>query len=395
MSNSKRAGTAEARSLNPERRPELDGPKQPFAVRWRQGRNRILLDPRFHKLAMKFGIGRFFARRSAQKLFDLTAGFIYSQVLVAGVRAGLFEHLADRPSTEAETAFRIGLPEDATRRLLAASASLDLVDKLPDGRFMLGPQGAALLANPGVAAMIRHHDALYADLADPLKALETRGGGELAKLWDYSTSSSDEPTAETQRYTNLMTASQDLVAAETLRVFDVSGYGRILDIGGGSGRFLTHVAAENATAELHLLDRRTVADLARRVLQKRPDAHRFTVHGGDFLSSSLPEGCDLVTLVRILHDHDDEIVAALLKRIHDALKPVRGTLLVSEPMADRRNRSRIGDAYFNVYLHAMGSGRPRTPQELTKMLSDAGFRRIRHLPTGMPIATSAIAAETR
>ncbi|EAU40220.1 Hydroxyneurosporene methyltransferase CrtF [Fulvimarina pelagi HTCC2506] len=373
----------------------MNGSKAPFAVRWRDRRNRILLDQRFHKLAMKFGIGRFFARRSAQKLFDLTAGFIYSQVLAAGIRAGLFEHLAKGPTSPAETARAIGLPDDGTRRLLAASASLDLADKLSDGRFMLGPQGAALLANPGIAAMVRHHDAIYADLADPLKALETRGGGELAKLWDYKGPDQDRPTGETERYTALMTASQDLVAAETLRVFNISGYTRILDIGGGSGRFLTHVATRNANAELHLLDRKTVADLAREALRSHPASHRFTVHGGNFLDAPLPDGCDLITLVRILHDHDDDIVLALLDRISHALRPSRGTLLISEPMADERARSRIGDAYFNIYLHAMGTGRPRTPSELTRFLERTGFSRIRHLSTGMPIATSALVAETR
>ncbi|MER0238639.1 methyltransferase [Fulvimarina sp. MAC8] len=344
---------------------------------------------------MRFGFSRFFARRSAQKLFDLTAGFIYSQVLLAGVRTGLFERLVDGPMEPETIASEIDLPPDATRRLLAASASLDLLDKLPDGRFMLGPQGAALLANPGVAAMVLHHDALYADLADPVTALQKRGAGELARLWDYAAPEQDQPTAETERYTTLMAASQDLVATETLRVFDVAPFRRILDIGGGSGRFLTHVAGRNPTAELHLFDRPTVAELARKSLATRHDDGRFQIHGGDFLQSPFPRNCDLITLVRILHDHDDEIVRTLLKRVFDALRPTGGTLLVTEPMADERARSRIGDAYFNIYLHAMGSGRPRTPRELTQMLEEAGFTRIRALPTGMPIATSALTAQAR
>ncbi|MDY8108476.1 methyltransferase [Fulvimarina sp. 2208YS6-2-32] len=370
---------------------------QSFALQWRAVRNRILRNPLFYRLAMGSTIGRFFARRSARKLFDLTAGFIYSQVLAGGVRSGLFEHLAGGPMSVAEVAAAIDLPDDATRRLLAASTSLGLLDKLPDARFMLGAQGAALLANPGVAAMVLHHDALYQDLADPLKALRKRGGGELAKLWDYASDdgkpAAGDATPETERYTRLMAASQDLVASETLRVFDVSPYRRILDIGGGSGRFLTHVAARNGHAELHLLDRPSVATLARETLAGRDDASRFIVHGGDFLTSEFPVGCDLITLVRILHDHDDDVVEALLRKVHAALRPVRGRLLVTEPMADERARSRIGDAYFNIYLHAMGSGRPRTPTELVELLHAIGFRRVRRLPTGMPIATSALCAD--
>ncbi|RFC64961.1 methyltransferase domain-containing protein [Fulvimarina endophytica] len=370
----------------------MDETRPTFAVRWRSLRNRILLAPRFHRIALASPVGRFFARRSARKLFDLTAGFVYSQVLVAGVRSKLFEHLVEGPATVSEIAAATGLPEDAARRLLAASASLDLTDRLADGRFMLGAQGAALLANPGVAAMIRHHDALYADLRDPVAALERRGGGDLARLWNYD-GDTGEPSAETASYTALMAASQDLVARETLRLFDVRPFSAIVDIGGGNGRFLTHVADRNAHAELHLLDRPSVLPLARDALSHRPDKERFTLHGGHFLTAPLPENCDLVTLIRVLHDHDEEVVERLLRRVYETLEPRRGTLLVSEPMAGARARSRIGDAYFNLYLQAMGSGRPRMASELCDMLRQAGFRRVRALPSGMPIATSAIVAE--
>jgi demethylspheroidene O-methyltransferase len=53
----------------------------------------------------------------------------------------------------------------------------------------------------------------------------------------------------------------------------------------------------------------------------------------------------------------------------------------------------MGDAYFGVYLWAMGSGRPRTAAELTDMLRAAGFRRIRRRPTRIPLQTSVLVAE--
>jgi demethylspheroidene O-methyltransferase len=53
----------------------------------------------------------------------------------------------------------------------------------------------------------------------------------------------------------------------------------------------------------------------------------------------------------------------------------------------------MGDAYFGVYLWAMGSGRPRTVEELTAMLRKAGFRRIRRRPTRIPLQTSVLVAE--
>ncbi len=47
------------------------------------------------------------------------------------------------------------------------------------------------------------------------------------------------------------------------------------------------------------------------------------------------------------------------RRAHDALPP-GGTLLIAEPMAGTPGAEAMGDAYFGLYLWAMGSGRPRS-----------------------------------
>ena len=87
---------------------------------------------------------------------------------------------------------------------------------------------------------------------------------------------------------------------------------------------------------------------------------RTTIFEGDFLAEPIPPGSDLITLVRILHDHDDAGVATLLRAIRAAL-PADGTLLIGEPMAGGRRRERVGDVYFAFYLLAMGRGRARSP----------------------------------
>ena len=52
---------------------------------------------------------------------------------------------------------------------------------------MLGRVGAAIHADPGIVAMIRHHHLLYADLADPLALLRREGGGgALSGFWPYA-----------------------------------------------------------------------------------------------------------------------------------------------------------------------------------------------------------------
>ena len=86
-----------------------------------------------------------------------------------------------------------------------------------------------------------------------------------------------------------------------------------------------------------------------------------------------PKGFDVVSLVRILHDHDEPVAMSILASARHALKE-GGTLLVAEPMADAPGAGGLIAAYFHVYLLAMGSGRPRSFDELSHLLEKAGFR---------------------
>jgi len=112
------------------------------------------------------------------------------------------------------------------------------------------------------------------------------------------------------------------------------------------------------------------------------------LHPGSFLDDPLPEGADLITLVRVAHDHPDAVVRQILKKAHDAL-PIGGVLLVAEPMAQPDSEAgqpeASVDAYFHFYLLAMGAGRLRTPQELQTMMQEAGFTHVELVPNDMPI----------
>ncbi len=69
-----------------------------------------------------------------------------------------------------------------------------------------------------------------------------------------------------------------------------------------------------------------------------------------------------------------------------------GVLLIAEPMSGTPGAEPVGDAYFGLYLLAMGSGRPRTPDALRALLREAGFRRIRLLRTSLPLQTRVLVA---
>jgi len=180
-----------------------------------------------------------------------------------------------------------------------------------------------------------------------------------------------------------------MIAGELLDVYDVSRHRVVLDVGGGDGSFLSAVALRAPAARLMLFDLPAVAAQAGARFAQNP---RFSAHGGDFTVDRLPAGADLITLVRVLHDHDDGKALVLLGAVHSALEP-GGVLLLGEPMAGAAGAEPIGAAYFGFYLWAMGSGRARRPDEIAALLRAAGFTKIQVRKTSQPMLTGLITAE--
>ncbi|MEL7216669.1 MAG: methyltransferase, partial [Pseudomonadota bacterium] len=122
-------------------------------------------------------------------------------------------------------------------------------------------------------------------------------------------------------------------------------------------------------------------------------AAQATTAGGSFLTDPLPEGADLMSLIRVCYDHNDDVVLALLRKIRAAL-PSGGTLLISEPMSGGAAPTRAGDAYFGFYTAAMSTGRPRSIAEHSALLVEAGFTRVRAHPTRQAFITQVLSARS-
>jgi demethylspheroidene O-methyltransferase len=162
-----------------------------------------------------------------------------------------------------------------------------------------------------------------------------------------------------------------------------------MDVGGGEGAFIAAAAQHAPGLRFQLFDLPPVAARARETLAASGLLPRVDVTGGSFLHDPLPKGADIISLVRIVHDHDDESVRILLRAAYDAL-PSGGRLLLAEPMAEAPGAAPMGDAYFGFYLLAMGRGRARTAREIEILLKGAGFVGIRRIPTRRPLLTALI-----
>jgi demethylspheroidene O-methyltransferase len=375
-------------------------PREQVAMSWWDRilawRDSIQSNEKFQRFAASFPLMRPIALRRSRAVFDLAAGFVYTQTLTACVRVGLFDFLAERPRTRSEIAAHIGVPLEETERLLRAATALKLVQGRSEGRYGCGPMGAPLIGNTGLARMIEHNALLYKDLMDPIAFFREREGsnGAVTDHFPYTSVANPEKfgRADVADYSSLMADTVRPLAEDILDRYSLSGRKVLLDVGGGEGAFLAEVAWRYHDLGLKLFDLPAVIEGAKTRLARLGLVGRVELSGGNFHQDPLPVGADVITLVRILLDHDDESVLRLLHKVKQALQP-GGVLLIVEPFSGVRGAETVGDVYFGLYLRAMGRGRARRADELRALLAKAGFSRSRVHRTRYPVYAGLITAE--
>lgn len=354
--------------------------------------NRLVGSRSFQRWAARFPLTRPIVRREGEAMFDLVAGFCHSQILQALVTLNIPAQLMEHDATAQALAHRAAMPPDRMVVLLNGGVAIGLLTRGRDGAYGLTPRGAALTAVPGLADMIRHHAVLYRDLADPVAFFRGETETELAGFWPYvfgAGAAQDPETAAT--YSRLMADSQVLVAEDTLAALSFAGTRRLMDVGGGTGAFLAAVAAAVPGVDLTLFDLPAVAPAAKERFDSLGLSDRLTIVPGSFRDDPLPRGADAISLIRVLYDHSDDTVAALLGQVHAAL-PSGGRLIISEPMTGDSRPERAGDAYFALYCMAMRTGRARSATQIGALVRQAGFENIVTPRSARPFVTSVLTA---
>lgn len=218
-------------------------------------RNKLLSNRRFRSIIQSTPLLRKFAQHQANKLFSQVTGFVHTQVLLACVELGVLEKIAGSPLTAKALAVRCDIPTERMQVLLLAAESLSLVQKNKSGQYAQGQLGAVLESDPGIKAMIAHHQALYKDLSDPVALLrDPEKQTELSQYWAYASNENAEnsATSEVERYTGLMGSSQSMVSEQILGSWTPKRADSLLDVGGGDGHFVEAVAAQHANLRLGL-----------------------------------------------------------------------------------------------------------------------------------------------
>ena len=351
----------------------------------------------FQKWAGNTPLVRSFARRDGEKIYDLMAGFVYSQTLLAMVELNLFTYLKNGGLSVNELSQKTKIPESRIELLCQSAVAINLLERLGSEYYCLSRLGAAVIGVPGLIDMVQHHKLFYEDLVDPVSLLKNEAETHMSKYWPYVLNTSKQPPVEAEVaaiYSNLMCSSQRLVAEETLRLVSFSRTKNLLDIGGGTGAFIEEVSKVAPNIAFCLFDLPQVVEEVKNSVSFQERFNQVSFFCGSFVTDIIPKGFDTITLIRVLYDHNDEVVFALLKKIYDAL-PNNGRIIISEPMSGGQKPTRSGDSYFGFYTMAMTTGRPRSARMHEDYLSRAGFENIKRYKGTREFITKVISAEKK
>ena len=315
---------------------------------------------------------------TSEAIQRIATGYMASKELFVASEVGLFTQLADGPLELDELAARCGIPRRTARILADAMTALGLLDG-SRGRYANRPEAQQYLSVPGrggLGPFLRFWDQLsypaWQGLAQAVRTGEPAGPGELDETRQLILSEGVEAIT--------------LGAAAALSdTFEFERYRRMLDLGGGTGSFLTAALAGRPGLSGTLFDLPPVAAIARRRLADSPVADRVEVIGGDLLKDALPRGHDVILLANVAHYFPPETNCTLLARIRCAAEPGTVLLMVDFWTDPTHTQPLLAVLLAGEFLTLLG-GDVYSAEECGSWLADTGWEPRGQHPLDGPIS---------
>jgi hypothetical protein len=303
--------------------------------------------------------------RAQAALQQMTNGYWVTQIIYVAARFGIADLLKDGPRTISELARSTRTHAPTLYRVMRALSGLGVFRENDDGTF----------------EAIMNGEEWYRAWGGLLESLRT---GETAfdhvfgmPFFEYLSANAGSAAI----FNEAMASSTELAARAVAEVYDLSGVGTIVDVGGGTGAFLAGILMANPQARGVLFDRPDVVADANGILTGAGVASRCAVIAGDFLEA-VPSGGGAYILSWIIHDWDDDRAVTILKNCRRAMAD-DARLLILEQVVPRGNEPSLSKLY-DLHMLVLYRGRERREDEYRALLAAANLHLARVIPTRVP-----------
>jgi acetylserotonin O-methyltransferase len=319
---------------------------------------------------------------------DLIDAFRRSKAMFTAVSLGVFDILANGPADLDTLAHRIKAKPGALERLLDACVGLGFLRK-QDGKYSNQPIADVYLTSNSpntLTGYIEYSDAVLYKMWEHLDDAVREGSHRWRQTFDFEGpifSHFFRTDASMRTFMRGMHGFGQLSSPHVVKAFDLSGFRRIVDLGGGTGHLV--IAACERYPELRgaVFDLPRMMPIAREEVELSPAKSRIELLGGDFFSDDLPVA-DLYTVCRVLHDWSEEKIGILLRKVYAAL-PEGGALLIAERLLDDDKTGPTNATMQSLNMLVATEGRERNQAEYETLLRQTGFGKVEARKTGTPV----------
>ncbi|MFE1171532.1 methyltransferase [Streptomyces sp. NPDC058773] len=324
-------------------------------------------------------------------LMDLAMGHLFSAALRTAVHHRIADHLAEGPRTVEQLAGTTGTHAPHLRRVLRCLATRGVFREDAAGAYQLTPAAQQLRTDAPdslCAAVLMATDQLFLRTSAAMPEAVARGGASFewifgAPLFEHLLS---DPAAR-RLFDDGMASVSARVDEAVAAACAFPANGTVVDVGGGRGGLLRAALRRHPQLTGVLFDQ--APPLADHLLGGDELKGRWRTQEGDFFES-VPEGGDVYVLKHVLHDWPDEPCRRILRSCHRAMA-AGSRLLVVDSVLPPGNAPHFGKT-MDVAMMAVLDGQERTAEEFAALLSAAGFRLTRTLPTSaFPSIVEAVA----
>jgi hypothetical protein len=318
----------------------------------------------------------------AAHLVQLAMGGIVSNIVYVAARLGIADHLAASPRTPAEVASAIGAHAPSLYRLMRTLAGFGILTETEGQKFGLTPVGEALVTGaPGAArsTVLTLCGPLFAQgLAELEHSVRTGETGFIKATGMNIFEALAQRPEEAQMFSETMVGFHGAEPPAVAEAYDFSTAGTIVDVGGATGNMLAAILGRHPQPRGVLFDLPHVVTGAPALLEQHGVGTRVSLASGNFFEA-VPSGGDAYILSHIIHDWTEEQCLTILRNVRKAMSP-SSKLLIVEFVLPTGNAPHPGKVLDMVML-ALPGGTERTESEYNALLTKAGFRLNRVVPT--------------
>ena len=309
-------------------------------------------------------------------IFGRLLGFFDIKVLEVAVKYKFFTITQSSPSSLSNIATIVELPERSVKFILLSLIGMRLFTE-KEGSYSPTEQGVRFFSEHSefyLGSYVYYLNWLF-------NALPKFSEGILhdEPIWDgynhYLKLFGEESSASNEKLMNdAMTSSQILLCHRLLNSLNLSSHHKLLDIGGGDGRFSASVITKYTHIRSTIFELPQVCQRSIQQICNWGMSERITTLSGNFEDDAWPTGHDVVSFVRIFTTRSEELIRCLIKKAFDSL-PSGGRVIFADTAVLPREEKDIGPLASRLaIIYQMSSyGSVRSLTEWSDLFTDAGF----------------------